>query len=231
MYTRYINKMILIPILSLFVYSSAFAQGGGSSGVAVAAKILGKAEHKPVGEDYQLNLKRGKLIKDRDWVRTRDDGYLALMFIDDKSLLKLRENSELEIRAERSAGGLNKTIQMSFGKVKAEISPQRSGIFTIATPTSVASVKGTIFWIISTPEGDQFIGIEGTVEVTNIESGQTVSVTVGQTATSNVDGSIDVQPTPEGGVPDDPGETDEGNTLRIRLENADGETKEIIIDY
>ena len=228
MYTRFIN-FLLIPILSLFVYSSAFAQGGG---VAVTAKIKGDAEHKPAGGSYQANLKRGKLVKDRDWVKTNDDGYIALMFIDDKTLLKLRENSELEIRASRSGGGLNKSIQMSFGKVKAEISPQRSGEFTIATPTSVASVKGTIFWIISTPEGDQFIGIEGIVEVTNTESGQTVSVGVGQTAISNVDGSIEVAPTPEGGVPDDPGETDDvGDQLRIRLENADGETKDIIIDY
>ena len=228
MYTRYI-KFLIIPIISLFVSSSAFAQGGG---VAVTAKIKGDAEHKPAGGSYQSDLKRGKLISDRDWVRTMDDGYLAIMFIDDKSLLKLRENSELEIRANRSGGGLNKSIQMSFGKVKAEISPQISGEFTISTPTSVASVKGTIFWIISTPEGDQFIGIEGIVEVTNNESGLTVSVSVGQTATSNVDGSIDVQPTPEGGVPEDPGETEDvGNQLRIRLENADGETKDIIINY
>ena len=228
MHTRNI-KFLLITILLLFVHSSLFAQGDG---VVVTAKIKGKTEHKAVGGSYQADLKRGKLLNDKAWVRTRDDGYIALMFIDDKTLLKLRENSELEIRADRSAGGLNKSILMSFGKVKAEISPQRSGEFTISTPTSVASVKGTIFWIISTPEGDQFIGIEGTVEVTNIESGQTVSVTVGQTATSNVDGSIDVQPTPEGGVPDDPGETDDaGDELRIRLENADGETKEIIINY
>ena len=225
---RYI-KFLIITILSLFVYSSLFAQG---SGVAVTAKIKGKTEHKPDGGSYQSDLKRGKLLNDKAWIRTRDDGYIALMFIDDKTLLKLRENSELEIRADRSAGGLNKSILMSFGKVKAEISPQRSGEFTISTPTSVASVKGTIFWIISTPEGDQFVGIEGTVEVTNTESGQTVSVTVGQTATSNADGSIEVQATPEGGVPDDPGETDDaGDELRIRLENADGETKEIIINY
>ena len=228
MQTRYI-KFLVITIFSLFVYSSLFAQG---SGVAVTAKIKGKTEHKAVGGKYQSDLKRGKLLNDKAWVRTRDDGYLALMFIDDKTLLKLRENSELEIRADRSASGLNKSILMSFGKVKAEISAQRSGEFIISTPTSVASVKGTIFWIIVTSEGDQFIGIEGTVEVTNIESGQTVLVTVGQTATSNVDGSIEVQATPEGGVPDDPGETeDEGNELRIRLENADGETKEIIINY
>lgn len=223
------TKTLCMLVLGLFMTGSLFAQGTKS--IAVTAKIKGKTEHKVSGGEYAPNLKRGKQIGDKDWVRTQDDGYIALMFIDDKSLLKLRENTELEITAERSGAGLDKSIQLSFGKLKVEISPQFSGVFTISTPTSVASVKGTIFWIISTPEGDQFIGIEGTVEVTNNQSGQTVSVTVGQTATSNVDGTIDVQPTPEGGVPDDPGDDDAGNQIRIRLENPNGDTKEVIIDY
>lgn len=223
------TKTLCMLVLGLFMTSSLFAQGTKS--IAVTAKIKGKTEHKVAGGDYAPNLKRGKQISDKDWVRTQDDGYIALMFIDDKSLLKLRENTELEIKAVRSGAGLDKSIQMSFGKLKAEISPQFSGVFTISTPTSVASVKGTTFWIISTPEGDQFIGIDGVVVVTNNQSGETVTVTVGQTATSNADGTIDVQPTPEGGVPDDPGEDDEGNQLRIRLENPEGETKEVIIDF
>ena len=224
-------KIIGILILTFLLSTSVFAQGTSNAGIAVTAKSKGKTELKVTGGSYVSGIKRGKQLNDRDWVRTMDDGYLALMFIDDKTLLKLRENSELEIKAERTSTGLNKSIQISFGKIKAEISPQRSGEFTIATPTSVASVKGTVFWIVSTPEGDQFIGIDGEITVTNNESGQTVTVGAGQTATSSADGTLDVVATPEGGVPDDPGETDEGDQLRIRLENPDGEIKEIIFDY
>lgn len=223
------TKTLYLLLLNLFMNSSLFAQGAKS--IAVAAKVRGETELKVSGGDYTPNLKRGKQINDKDWVRTKDDGYIALMFIDDKTLLKIRENSELEIMAVRSGAGLDKSIQMAFGKVKAEISPQLSGEFTIATPTSVASVKGTVFWIVVTPEGDQIIVTEGTVEVTNNESGETVTATVGQTATSNPDGTIDVQSTPAGGVPDDPGADDAGNQLRIKLENPDGDIKEIIIDY
>ncbi len=224
-------KYLLIPIITLIFTAAAYGQSNTNIGVAVTAKLIGGAELKIRGGEYKADLKRGKQVNDRDWVRTKSDGYLALMFLDDKTLLKLRENSELEIQAVRSSTGLDKSIQMSFGKVKAQISPQSSGEFTITTPTSVASVKGTIFWIIVTLEGDQIVGIEGTVTVTNTESGETVTVGVGQTATSSSDGTIDVAPTPEGGVPDDPGETDVGNQIRIRLENAEGDSKEIIIDY
>ena len=223
------TKTLCLMLLNLFISSSLYAQGTKS--IAVAAKVKGKTELKVSGGDYAPDLKRGKQINDKDWVRTRDDGYIALMFIDDKTLLKIRENSELEIKGVRAGAGLDKSILMSFGKVKAEISPQISGEFTIATPTSVASVKGTVLWIISTPEGDQIVVTDGTVTVTNNESGQTVTVTVGQTVTSNPDGTIDVQPTPPGGVPDDPGDDDEGNQIIIKLENPDGDTKEVIIDF
>lgn len=223
------TKTLCFLLMSLFMNSFLFAQGTKS--IAVAAKVKGKTEHKISGGEYAPNLKRGKQINDKDWVRTKDDGYLALMFIDDKTLLKIRENTELEIKAVRSGAGLDKSIHMSFGKLKAEISPQRSGEFTITTPTSVASVKGTIFWIISTPIGDEIICIEGTVTVTNNESGETVTVTVGQTATSNIDGTIDVQATPAGGIPDDLSDEDGGNQLIIKLENLDGDSKEVIIDY
>ena len=222
------TKTLCLLLLNLFMSSSLLAQGAQS--IAVAAKVRGKTEHKVSGGDYAPNLRRGKQINNKDWVRTKDDGYIALMFIDDKTLLKIRENSELEIKAIRSGAGLEKSIQMSFGKVKAVISPQITGEFTISTPTSVASVKGTTLWIISTPEGDQIIVTDGTVTVTNNESGETVTVTAGQTATSNPDGTIGVQSTPAGGVPDDP-DDDEGNQLRIKLENPDGDTKEFIIDY
>ena len=209
----YTNTFYLM-LICLFMSSSLFAQDTKS--IAVAAKVRGETELKVPGGDYAPNLIRGKQINDKDWVRTKDDGYIALMFIDDKTLLKIRENSELEIKAVRSGAGLDKSIQMAFGKVKAEISPQLSGVFTIATPTSVASVKGTILWIISTPAGDQIIVTDGTVDVTNNESGQTVTVTVGQTVTSNPDGTIAVAATPAGGVPDDLDDDDAGNQIRIR---------------
>ena len=223
------TNTIYLMLICLFMSSSLFAQDTKS--IAVAAKVRGETELKVPGGDYAPNLIRGKQINDKDWVRTKDDGYIALMFIDDKTLLKIRENSELEIKAVRSGAGLDKSIQMAFGKVKAEISPQLSGVFTIATPTSVASVKGTILWIISTPAGDQIIVTDGTVDVTNNESGQTVTVTVGQTVTSNPDGTIAVAATPAGGVPQDFGDDNEGDQIRIRLENPDGDIKEIIIDF
>ena len=55
------------------------------------------------------------------------------------------------------------------------VSKQLENEFSIITPTSVATVKGTNFWLICNgPEGDKFFGVEGSVEIKNIESGRVV---------------------------------------------------------
>ena len=62
------------------------------------------------------------------------------------------------------------------------------------TPTSVATVKGTEFWLICNgPEGDKFLGIEGEVEIKNIESGRTVILTEDTQVLSTSNGNISTQ--------------------------------------
>ena len=49
--------------------------------------------------------------------------------------------------------------------------------FTIITPTSVASVKGTKFILSTDTDGtDEFYGFEGTVEVLNKESNKIIKL-------------------------------------------------------
>ena len=62
------------------------------------------------------------------------------------------------------------------------------------TPTSVATVKGTEFWLICNgPEGDKFLGVEGEVEVKNIESGRVVMLTQDSQVISTGSGTITSQ--------------------------------------
>ena len=228
-HVRGVNRRGFLPVfVMLLMAGPVLAQMAG--GVAVANKVRGSSQIKRAGTtEYRSELRRGTALRDQDWLKTMEDGYIAIIFIDDKSQMKIRGNSEVEISTSRQAGGLAKTISMNFGKMKVEVEPLTGGSFTIATPTSVASVKGTEFWIISDPEeGDQFIVTEGDVEVTNSESGETVTVSEGETGTSTPEGDVDVEETPEGGVPEEEEDMDE---LRIELENDEGDIKAIIIRY
>ena len=108
------------------------------------------------------------------------------------------------ISGTRSTEAISKQIAMQVGTLKAEVSPQRKGEFVIATPTSVASVKGTVFWVTSDPVmGDVFYGMSGSVEVTNNESGAVVVVGANETGTSTPDGQVNVATTQEGVAPVD----------------------------
>ncbi len=164
----------------------------GAERIAFTTKVSGQVNLLTL-EAQTVPLKRGTVLSDGDKIETLSDGTAIIMFIDDKSLLRIQNNTSLAIGGERSATAIDKQIDMQFGKLRAEISEQRRGDFTISTPISVASVKGTDFWVTSDPVlGDIFLGIEGLIEVQNLISGGVIEVGGGQVGTSEPDGTTEV---------------------------------------
>ena len=101
-----------------------------------------------VGKKEFSSLKTGSILEDGDKIRTGNSGFVAIIFIDDKSTLKIKENSEAVITGQRTTKNISKKINLDGGTIRASISKQNVD-FVIQTPTSVASVKGTDFWLIS----------------------------------------------------------------------------------
>ena len=65
--------------------------------IAVATKIKGSVEVMPAGKRDFIKLKPGTILSDGDKIRTGSKGFAAIIFIDDKSTLKLKEDSELSL--------------------------------------------------------------------------------------------------------------------------------------
>ena len=61
--------------------------------IAVATKVKGMTEIMKVGKKEFNNLKAGSILDDGDKIRTGKSGFVAIIFIDDKSTLKIKENS------------------------------------------------------------------------------------------------------------------------------------------
>ena len=200
--------------------------------IAVATKIKGLVEIMPVGKKDFTKLNPGTILSDGDKIRTGSKGFAAIIFIDDKSTLKLKEDSEAVITGQRSAASISKKINMDSGTVRATVTKQNTD-FVIQTPTSVASVKGTDFWLITNPEtGDQIIGIEGIIGLTNNETGQEVDVTEGMSGISTPDGNIGLEVTDQSSIPDDPSEETNGpSQIKIYLEGPNGEQRVMVIEY
>ena len=200
--------------------------------IAVATKVKGLVEIMKVGEKEFLSLKAGSILDDGDKIRTGNSGFVAIIFIDDKSTLKIKENSEAVITGKKTTKNISKKINLDGGTIRASIIKQNVD-FVIQTPTSVASVKGTDFWLISDDSGDQVIGLEGLVSLVNTETGQEVSVSSGMTGISTPDGQVGVSETDIANIPEDPNEEfEEGpSQLKIYFEGPNGEQKVFIIDY
>ena len=164
----------MIKVSKLIVFSVFFVSIAFGSKIAVATKVKGLVEIMPIGKSEFFDLKAGTILSDGDKIRTGKSGFAAIIFIDDKSTLKLKENSEAVISGQRSSKSIAKKINMDIGTIRATVSKQNTD-FVIQTPTSVASVKGTDFWLITDPaEGDLIIGLEGLVGLTNSETGEEI---------------------------------------------------------
>ena len=220
-------KVFRYIVLSFFVFS--FVLG---SKIAVVTKVKGLVEIMPTGKTEFYDLKAGTILSSGDKIRTGKSGFTAIIFIDDKSTLKLKGNSEAVITGQRTAASISKKINMDIGTVRATIKKQNTD-FVIQTPTSVASVKGTDFWLLTDPvTGDQIICVEGTVGLVNSETGEDVDVTEGMSCISIPDGTLELSETDPSSIPDDPSGEQEGpSQIRIYLEGPNGEQKVMVIEY
>ena len=220
-------NLLKYSFLLLTIFALIYAEK-----IAVATKVKGEVELMRVGKKNFIELKPGNILDDGDKIRTGRSGFTSLIFIDDKSTLKLKENSEVVVNGQRTAASISKKINLDGGIVRATIKKQDID-FVIQTPTSVASVKGTDFWLLSDLDGgDQIIGLEGLIGLVNLETGQEVDVTVGMTGLSTPDGQVTSIETDPNSIPSDPSADQEGpSQVRIYLEDTDGNQKVLIIDY
>lgn len=152
-----------------------------------------------------------------DWgdsLKTGSQGFMGLLFFEDASLIKIAANSSIQLAVPEEGAG--RAINMSFGDLWAKINRTELGM-VIKTPSSTASVKGTKFWLLVSPDGDsRLLCQEGLIEFVNNISGTRIYVSSGQMCASNMDGAMeisDIEPEPKEQpqpVPEPKEEPDEG---------------------
>ena len=218
-------------LINIFLISSILFS---SSKVAIAIKTKGDVSVIYKGLNSEQVLKPGSPLSNQDKIKTGKNGYIALMYLDDKTVVKMLDNSDLTIMGDRSGNKINKSLDIKYGRVAANVKPQKGKEFRISTLTSVASVKGTEFAIQSDPSsGDSFTLIEGLIEVTNSVTGESTQVQEGETAISTPDGSLDVAETTSDDLEGFEEASMESPTqeLRFEVEDENGNIKEILIKF
>ena len=171
--------------------------------IARLIKIEGDVYFKRMGMDtFSEKGKLGAAIQNGDAIKVGETGFGAIIYLDDRTILKIRENTKFSFMETQNTRTVDLTHGTLLNNVKSE---GRTKSFRIQTPVSVASVKGTQFAAIVSQTGvDQFIGKEGLFEVLNMISGETVSVGPGQKAISNATGNLIQAPASPEDYPRDP---------------------------
>jgi hypothetical protein len=186
-------------ILIIFISLNSLAN---AEAIARIMKSNGDVMLKRLGKSsFSTQAKSGHGINNGDAIRVGETGFAVVIFIDDRSVIKIRENTEFQFIDSPST----RTIDLEQGIIFNKISKQRDKTFRVETPVSVASVKGTDFAVVSDPLGiDQFFCQEGNFDVYNSVSGQTINVQPGQQAISNALGTLTEQPFSPEDYPEEP---------------------------
>ena len=223
-------KIFLINFVLLFLCLNSQP----NSSIAVLSKVKGEVSVKN-NSDFKdfIKVNPGYIFKDGDHVKTGINSFAVLIYLDDKSMVKLKSSTSLVINGIKDGNGINKNLNLNNGAIKSIINKQKKGEFKVTSPTSVASVKGTSFWSVTNiNQGDTFFNEEGVVEIKNLISGEIIDLLENQTGVSLSSGLINISQTIQSEIPidEDSGEN-VPQELRIILTGPNQEQKILIIKY
>ncbi len=217
-------------LVGIFLVAIFVLQTQAADPIAVIIKTKGKVNVYRAANNKVVAASKGLVLYHGDKVRTLTASFCALKFIDDKSLLRIKEKSSCVIEGQRKEDHINKNIVVEIGSFFASLFKQK-GTFKVTTPTSVASVKGTKFWIIQLGDGRTFyIGIEGLVDLSN-KAGR-VLLRSGQTAIFTSRNELpEIRLTQPGEIPKTEEEQGGNKLMEIEFRDSEGRTRKLQIEY
>ena len=233
-----------IYVIILIFLSSFFA----SETIGVVMKHKGDVDYIPYDKNKQnKKINISESLFNQDLIKTGKDGFTKFVYLDDGSAIKIHKDSEVYIQGDIDKRKIIKQINISKGKLKLDVQNQQLAEFKIITPTSVASIKGTRFWVdVNGKKGDVFHGLSGVVEITNNITGNKIELTENTTATSLPDGTLEIKKTinreliqlevleeevgePVNDMPNNDVDDDSGSLLEDNINNGVLNTNELVI--
>ena len=149
-----------VVLLSTHVSPSTAASSTGGIGATITT-VEGQVEVFVPGRATPIIAGVDMRVEPGSTVRTKSNGRVELQF-DDRSLLRLDHDSEIQIIAGDEARGVFVTLGKIWAKVQTALGMSK---FQISTPTVVAGVRGTIVRAEVDADSSSIAVDEGEVEV------------------------------------------------------------------
>jgi len=179
-----VKKLLLISLFAILIIPAAWADSGKLQNVQGDVKIQRS------GTPSWIPAESGMSVSAGDRIETGDSGHVTLKL--QKASIDLKPNSQFSIKSyETQANQMKTTLRLDLGRLKARVDRlnDTGSMLKIITPTSVASVRGTIFDLdVYEYNGEIYtkVGvIEGSVLFCNADASSCILVSEGETETSD----------------------------------------------
>jgi ferric-dicitrate binding protein FerR (iron transport regulator) len=220
------TSLLCFCLLMLSVCRPVAAQD--AKDVALVLKTSGKVDLSVPGRSTSVTAKRGHRLHDGYKVQTGEESQAALVFTDDKSLLRVRENSNVTVQGTREKEGIVKRLSLAFGSIWAKVTKQQTSL-RVETPSGVATVKGTEFYALYLNGIFIVYCQEGLMELVN-QFG-TMLLGVDEMAQLTQNAGPERLTTDPDDVFNLAGEQTDLGDLEIMFEDADGNKKSLILEF
>jgi hypothetical protein len=184
---RLCYRVLAVVLCLLMSPLPEFAQSASHAGSISALRVAATKNAGAVKAKDPVNW--------NDLLQTDATGRMRIA-LDDGSILSMGTNSQLRV-IQHNATTQQSDLQLGYGKLRSQVVRlTRSGShFEIRTPSAVAGVIGTDFFLGVTPTGTHLVVYEGTVLLTPFVAGvaqasQAIQVRSGQTADVDENGQV-----------------------------------------
>lgn len=226
------NKYVIAIIFLFALFTSLLYPQTSNSKIAFFSKVVNNVEKKSPEKDW-AKASKGDMLYSEDQVQTKANSIAIIKFLDN-SMLRILPNSKLLMRGIRNKNRENRIDEQ--GTIGFDVKKLQNQEFTFTSPTSVASIRGTLGLFIRQNEVDILILKSGTVNLKNLKSDKDNDVNAGEIGMSYPDGKLEVRKA----TPEESNQVDNalkaGNTqiqkeLNFELKDSDGNKKELKIKY
>ncbi len=221
-------KKIIITICCMCLITN-IAHAANSKDIAIVLKSEGEVKIRKSSPKTWNNAQKGDRLDAGDIIKTGDHSLAAIMFTDDKSLLKVRDNSSLSVRGQRDKSTISKKVTFALGQIWVKVTDQKSE-FLVETPSGVAAVKGTEFYTIVDQNGNTTIfAIQGLISFKN-KFGE-ILIQAGETALATKLTAPTVAQTDGNQLPQWGSSNNLEKEFEIEFQDSEGNTKKLKINY
>lgn len=184
------HTKILLGLLLLFAIAAVAPRSAFAEGIANITKAQGNVEIFKPGMERGIPAREEQPVAEGDILITETNSRAEITFAD-QSVIRIAPQSKIEITKYLLENGQRKSgvFNLFSGKIRAIVSKSVKVVgasfsdnqnFQVRTPTAVAGVKGTDFFMFHINGVSGIVVNEGLVEAYNISMpGKTVSISAG----------------------------------------------------